>query len=109
MFFLKKSFIFYYNVLYLVSIEGYANRRCDIVNSNENSHLIDDINKKHEDASFIREQKKRAKEIEKLKKDRLKLEKDILKKIEKASYEKEKQIEKQQKKNKKKSFFSRLK
>ncbi len=79
------------------------------MNSNENSHLIDDINKKHEDASFIREQKKRAKEIEKLKKDRLKLEKDILKKIEKASYEKEKQIEKQQKKNKKKSFFARLK
>mgnify|MGYP004511579369 FL=1 len=109
MFFLKKSFIFYYNVLYLVSIEGYANRRCDIVNSNENSHLFDDINKKHEDASFIREQKKRAKEIEKLKKDRLKLEKDILKKIEKASYEKEKEIEKQQKKNKKKSFFARLK
>ena len=69
MFFFKKSFIFYYNVLYLVSIEGYANRRCDIVNSNENSHLFDDINKKHEDASFIREQKKRAKEIEKLKKD----------------------------------------
>lgn len=79
------------------------------MNSNENSHLIDDINKKHEDASFIREQKKRAKEIEKLKKDRLKLEKDILKKIEKASYEKEKEIEKQQKKNKKKSFFARLK
>ena len=79
------------------------------MNSNENSHLIDDINKKHEDASFIREQKRRAKEIEKLKKDRLKLEKDILKKIEKASYEKEKQIEKQQKKNKKKSFFARLK
>ena len=76
MFFFKKSFIFYYNVLYLVSIEGYANRRCDIVNSNENSHLFNDINKKHEDASFIREQKKRAKEIEKLKKDRLKLEKD---------------------------------
>ena len=44
------------------------------MNSNENSHLFDDINKKHEDASFIREQKKRAKEIEKLKKDRLKLE-----------------------------------
>ena len=62
------------------------------MNSNENSHLFDDINKKHEDASFIREQKKRAKEIEKLKKDRLKLEKDILKKIEKASYEKEKEI-----------------
>ena len=79
------------------------------MNSNENSHLFDDINKKHEDASFIREQKKRAKEIEKLKKDRLKLEKDILKKIEKASYEKEKEIEKQQKKNKKKSFFARLK
>ena len=79
------------------------------MNSNENSHLIDDINKKHEDASFIREQKKRAKEIEKLKKDRLKLEKDILKKIEKASYEKEKEIEKQQKKNKKKGFFARLK
>lgn len=79
------------------------------MNSNENSHLIDDINKKHEDASFIHEQKKRAKEIEKLKKDRLKLEKDILKKIEKASYEKEKEIEKQQKKNKKKSFFARLK
>lgn len=79
------------------------------MNSNENSHLIDDIKKKHEDASFIREQKKRAKEIEKLKKDRLKLEKDILKKIEKASYEKEKEIEKQQKKNKKKSFFARLK
>ena len=79
------------------------------MNSNENSHLFDDINKKHEDASFIREQKKRAKEIEKLKKDRLKLEKDILKKIEKASYEKEKKIEKQQKKNKKKSFFARLK
>lgn len=79
------------------------------MNSNENSHLIDDINKKHEDASFNREQKKRAKEIEKLKKDRLKLEKDILKKIEKASYEKEKEIEKQQKKNKKKSFFARLK
>lgn len=79
------------------------------MNSNENSHLIDDINKKHEDASFIREQKRRAKEIEKLKKDRLKLEKDILKKIEKASYEKEKEIEKQQKKNKKKSFFARLK
>ncbi|MCI6627195.1 MAG: type II secretion system F family protein [Tenericutes bacterium] len=96
-------------MLYLVSIEGYANRRCDIVNSNENSHLFNDINKKHEDASFIREQKKRAKEIEKLKKDRLKLEKDILKKIEKASYEKEKEIEKQQKKNKKKSFFARLK
>ena len=79
------------------------------MNSNENSHLFDDINKKHEDASFIREQKKRAKEIEKLKKDRLKLEKDILKKIEKASYEKEKEIEKKQKKNKKKSFFARLK
>ena len=79
------------------------------MNSNENSHLFDDINKKHEDASFIREQKKRAKEIEKLKKDRLKLEKDILKKIEKASYEKEKEIEKQQKKNKKKRFFARLK
>ena len=79
------------------------------MNSNENSHLFDDINKKHEDASFIREQKKRAKEIEKLKKDRLKLEKDILKKIEKASYEKKKEIEKQQKKNKKKSFFARLK
>ena len=79
------------------------------MNSNENSHLFNDINKKHEDASFIREQKKRAKEIEKLKKDRLKLEKDILKKIEKASYEKEKEIEKQQKKNKKKSFFARLK
>ena len=79
------------------------------MNSNENSHLIDDINRKHEDASFIREQKKRAKEIEKLKKDRLKLEKDILKKIEKASYEKEKEIEKQQKKNKKKGFFARLK
>ncbi len=79
------------------------------MNSNENSHLFDDINKKHEDASFIREQKKHAKEIEKLKKDRLKLEKDILKKIEKASYEKEKEIEKQQKKNKKKSFFARLK
>ena len=79
------------------------------MNSNENSHLFDDINKKHEDASFIREQKKRAKEIEKLKKDRLKLEKDILKKIEKASYEKEKEIEKQQKKKKKKSFFARLK
>lgn len=79
------------------------------MNSNENSHLIDDINKKHEDASFIREQKKRAKKIEKLKKDRLKLEKDILKKIEKASYEKEKEIEKQQKKNKKKGFFARLK
>ena len=79
------------------------------MNSNENSHLFDDINKKHEDASFIREQKKRAKEIEKLKKDRLKLEKDILKKIEKASYEKEKEIEKQRKKNKKKSFFARLK
>ena len=79
------------------------------MNSNGNSHLFDDINKKHEDASFIREQKKRAKEIEKLKKDRLKLEKDILKKIEKASYEKEKEIEKQQKKNKKKSFFARLK
>lgn len=79
------------------------------MNSNENSHLFDDINKKHEDASFIREQKKRAKEIEKLKKDRLKLEKDILKKIEKASYEKEKEIEKQRKKKKKKSFFARLK
>lgn len=79
------------------------------MNSNENSHLFNDINKKHEDASFIREQKKRAKEIEKLKKDRLKLEKDILKKIEKASYEKEKEIEKKQKKNKKKSFFARLK
>lgn len=79
------------------------------MNSNENSHLFDDINKKHEDASFIREQKKRAKEIEKIKKDRLKLEKDILKKIEKASYEKEKEIEKQRKKNKKKSFFARLK
>lgn len=79
------------------------------MNSNENSHLFNDINKKHEDASFIREQKKRAKEIKKLKKDRLKLEKDILKKIEKASYEKEKEIEKQQKKNKKKSFFARLK
>lgn len=79
------------------------------MNSNENSHLFDDINKKHEDASFIREQKKRAKEIEKLKKDRLKLEKDILKKIEKASYEKEKELEKKQKKNKKKSFFARLK
>ena len=79
------------------------------MNSNENSHLFDDINKKHEDASFIREQKKRAKEIEKLKKDRLKLEKDILKKIEKASYEKEKEIEKKQKKNKKKSLFARLK
>ena len=79
------------------------------MNSNENSHLFDDINKKHEDASFIREQKKRAKEIEKLKKDRIKLEKDILKKIEKASYEKEKEIEKKQKKNKKKSFFARLK
>lgn len=79
------------------------------MNNNENSHLIDDINKKHEDASFIREQKKRAKEVEKLKKDRLKLERDILKKIEKASYEKEKEIEKQQKKNKKKSFFARLK
>lgn len=79
------------------------------MNSNENSHLIDDINKKHEDASFIREQKRRAKEMDKLKKDRLKLEKDILKKIEKASYEKEKEIEKQQKKNKKKSFFARLK
>lgn len=79
------------------------------MNSNENSHLFDDISKKHEDASFIREQKKRAKEMEKLKKDRLKLEKDILKKIEKASYEKEKEIEKQQKKNKKKSFFARLK
>lgn len=79
------------------------------MNSNENSHLFDDINKKHEDASFILEQKKRAKEIEKLKKDRLKLEKDILKKIEKASYEKEKEIEKKQKKNKKKSFFARLK
>lgn len=79
------------------------------MNSNENSHLFDDINKKHEDASFIREQKKRAKEIEKLKKDRLKLEKDILKKIEKASYEKEKELEKKQKKNKKKSLFARLK
>lgn len=79
------------------------------MNSNENSHLFDDINKKHEDASFIREQKKRAKEIEKLKKDRLKLEKDILKKIEKASYEKEKEIEKQRKKKKKKGFFARLK
>ena len=79
------------------------------MNSNENSHLFDDINKKHEDASFIREQKKRAKEMEKFKKDRLKLEKDILKKIEKASYEKEKEIEKQQKKNKRKSFFARLK
>ena len=79
------------------------------MNSNENSHLFDDINKKHEDASFIREQKKRAKEIEKLKKDRLKLEKDILKKIEKASYEKEKEIEKQRKNKKKKSFFARLK
>lgn len=78
------------------------------MNSNENSHLFDDINKKHEDASFIREQKKRAKEIEKLKKDRLKLEKDILKKIEKASYEKEKEIEKQRKKKKKKGFFARL-
>lgn len=79
------------------------------MNSNENSHLFDDINKKHEDASFIREQKKHAKEIEKLKKDRLKLEKDILKKIEKASYEKEKEIEKQRKKKKKKGFFARLK
>ena len=79
------------------------------MNSNENSHLFDDINKKHEDASFIREQKKRAKEIEKLKKDRLKLEKDILKKIEKASYEKEKEIEKQRNKKKKKGFFARLK
>lgn len=79
------------------------------MNSNENSHLFDDINKKHEDASFIREQKKRAKEIEKLKKDRLKLEIDILKKIEKASYEKEKEIEKQRKKKKKKGFFARLK
>lgn len=78
------------------------------MNSNENSHLVDDINKKHEDASFIREQKKRAKEVEKLKKDRLKLERDILKKIEKASYEKEKQLEKQQKK-KKNGFFARLK
>ncbi len=76
------------------------------MNNNENSHLIDDINKKHEDASFIREQKKRAKEAEKLRKDRLKLEKDILKKIEKASYEKEKQLEK---KNKKRGFFARLK
>lgn len=80
------------------------------MNSNENSHLIDDINKKHEDASFIREQKKRAKEEEKLKKDRLKLERDILKKIEKASYEKEKQLEKQQKQKKKKNgIFARLK
>ena len=79
------------------------------MNSNNNSQLINDINKKHDNASFLREQKKNDKELEKRKIDRLKLEKEILKKIEKASYEKEKQIEKQKRKENRKSLFARLK
>ena len=79
------------------------------MNSNNNSQLINDIKKKHDNASFLREQKKNDKELEKRKIDRLKLEKEILKKIEKASYEKEKQIEKQKRKENRKSLFARLK